>query len=654
MTTYLSRLQREHAPKRSQDEAIALGKSTRSVLPRNAHAAYTVGERDPLAILAEQNATRVDSLISLRIGRMLASPFTFYRGTAAIMTHDLARGASTGFNVISCGDAHISNFGLFGSPQRSLVFDLNDFDEAGPAPWEWDVKRFITSVVIGARDAGYNEEDTRATAVEAAQSYRHGLLHMMDLNAIDRFYFRLDTDAPTVPALGTANSGAAAPGSTAEGSTAPDSRGTHSSSAPSSSTKSSKGSASKKAGSKDSGSKDSKSAKKSSKTTASDSDTNHKDKGKSGKHKSHKSRSSSGTKRSDADGLKAEGLDAAEPGSKKSGSKKSGAKKSGAKQPAIKKPDAEKADRSSSATTASKVPGSKHSGAASESRTSASARVTPTTIAAGQGLTSAAQRIVNKAIRQARKRTSQAYVEKISTRAPDGTLLIIENPPVLTHVPEADQAQIERLFERYRRTVAPDIAQLLSQFHLTDVAMRVVGVGSVGTRCYILILTGPQQEALVLQVKEAQVSVLENYGGIQPEDHRANPAAPSNRAREGNRVVNYQRILQAVSDPFLGYLRFAGRDYYVRQFRDMKGSIDTNRLKQPEFVTYVDACGTMLARAHAQSPNAAVISGYLGNSEIFDHAVVDWAFAYADQSLADYRKLQAAVAAGTIEALIES
>lgn len=600
MTTYLSRLQQEHAPKHSQAEALALGKATRAVLPRNAHAAYTVGSRDPLAILAEQNDTRVESLVPLRMGRMLASPFTFYRGTAAIMTHDLARGPSTGFTVISCGDAHISNFGLFGSPQRSLVFDLNDFDEAGPAPWEWDVKRFITSVVIGARDAGFNEADTRATAVEAAQSYRLGILHMMELNAIDRYYYRLDTDGSSAQGVPGQEAAAASPKSNAKSSGSQDA-------------------AKQDAGKQDAGKQDP--AKKNRSKKAAD---------KKGASKNDSGKKSTATKDSAAkDG-----------GTKASGKSASSQKKSG-------KADSASPDRGGKKSAATKS-------AKPIKRTSASASATPTTIAARPGLTSEAQKIVAKAIRQARKRTSEAYVEKISTRAPDGTLLIVENPPVLTHVPEADEAQIERLFERYRRTVSPDIAQLLSQFHLTDVAMRVVGVGSVGTRCYIMILTGPKQESLVLQVKEAQLSVLENYGGIAPEDHRTTPSAPANRAREGNRVVNYQRILQAVSDPFLGYLRFAGRDYYVRQFRDMKGSIDTNRLKQPEFATYVDACGTMLARAHAQSPNAAVIAGYLGSSDIFDHAVVDWAFAYADQSLADYRALQDAVAAGTVEAQLET
>jgi uncharacterized protein (DUF2252 family) len=463
--THLSRLQGEHAPTISQHDALAEGRAARKALPRTAHANYdNDGRRDPLAILAEQNASRLPELIALRMGRMAESPFTFYRGTAAIMAADLARGPSTGIQVVSCGDAHISNFGLFASPQRSLVFDLNDFDEAADGPWEWDVKRLVASVVIGARASGFSDDDCRMAATESALAYRRGLHGMMRMTAVERFYFRIDSDE---------------------------------------------------------------------------------------KHPQ---------------------LDAA------------------------------------------------------------------------------AQKVVDKAARQARRRTSDAYVDKISTRADDGTRLIVEDPPVLTHVAEDLETELEDLFERYRRTIPADVALLLSQFALTDVARRVVGVGSVGTRCYILILTGPQQESIVLQVKEAQQSVLQSYGGIAPA-FPAHSEEENAREPEGFRVVANQRILQAVSDSFLGYVSFGGRDYYVRQFRDMKGSIDVARLDLSSYVTYVRACATMLARGHAQSANAPKIAGYLGKSKAFDTAVTDWSIAYADQSLADYERFKTAVAAGQIEAL---
>jgi uncharacterized protein (DUF2252 family) len=457
MSTHLSRLQQEHAPTLTQAEALAAGRVARGTTPRSSLGVYEQSDRDPLAILAEQNASRVSSLVPLRMGRMLQSPFAFYRGTAGIMAADLARGASTDIRVVACGDAHISNFGLFASPQRSMVFDLNDFDEAAQAPWDWDVKRLAASVVIGARESGFDEDDCREATRHAVAAYRTSLRSMMELTVLQRYYSRIDTDVAT------------------------------------------------------------------------------------------------------------------------------------------------------------------------------------------PGLSTSAQKLLDRATRQARKRTSEAFVEKISTRAADGTRLIIENPPVLTHVPEADESQLEELFERYRRTVPADIAHLLSQFTLTDVAMRVVGVGSVGTRCYILILTGPKQESLVLQVKEAQQSVLQSYGGIV--DDEGDQAHSS----EGLRVVANQRILQAVSDSFLGYLDFDGRSYYVRQFRDMKGSIDVNRLNLKSFIAYVDGCGILLARGHAQSPNAAVIAGYLGNSDVVDRAIVDWSVAYADQSLSDYARLKAAAEDGSIE-----
>ncbi|WP_440709288.1 DUF2252 domain-containing protein [Herbiconiux sp. YIM B11900] len=455
MPTHLSRLQHSRAPHPTLDESRRAGKALRRELPRTAHRERSGGPRDPLAVLEAQNETRLPHLVPLRTERMLATPFTFYRGTAGIMAADLEREPVTGLQVVGCGDAHLSNFGLFASPQRTLVFDLNDFDEAATGPWEWDVKRLVTSVVIGAREAGFDEPRIRSLALTTAAAYREGLREMMRLDALGRYFARIDTDAPRAE------------------------------------------------------------------------------------------------------------------------------------------------------------------------------------------LGSAAQKVLDKAVRQARRRTSAAFVEKVSTRAADGTLLIVEDPPVLTHLATSQEDEIEELFELYRGTVPADIAELLSHFTLTDVAMRVVGVGSVGTRCYILILTGPSGEPLVLQVKEAQPSVYETFGGVVPMGAGSTPSAARPYVSEGQRVVDKQRILQAVSDPFLGHLQFGGRDFYVRQFRDMKGSIETAALSFTAFASYGSACGTVLARAHAQSFEAPAISGYLGRSSEFDEAVVDWSFAYAEQSLADFEALRA-------------
>jgi uncharacterized protein (DUF2252 family) len=448
MSTHVSRLQHAHTRHLTIAEAMSAGRDLRAAVPRDAHRQSSTAPRDPLGILAAQNATRLSHLVPLRMERMLASPFAFYRGTAAIMAADLAADATTGIDVISCGDAHLSNFGLFASPQRSIVFDLNDFDEAASAPWEWDVKRLVASVVIGAREARLDDKSMRRAALATATAYRVGLRDMMKIDALERYYTRIDTDE-----------------------------------------------------------------------------------------------------------LHPE-------------------------------------------------------------------------------LDSKAQKILDKATRQARRRTSRAYLEKISTRDDDGTLLIVEDPPVLTHIPEADESEVEQLFERYRTTVPADIALLLSHFTLTDLAMRVVGVGSVGTRCYILILTGPSGEPLVLQVKEAQPSVLQSYGGT---------SSSIAYGSDGQRVVANQRILQAVSDSFLGHLQFGGHDYYVRQFRDMK-VIPRGDLIAPRLAEFAIACGRVLARAHARTGDPIAIDAYIGSGRRFDAALGEFAVAYADQTVRDHHRLSAAIA----------
>ena len=379
--------------------------------------------------------------------RMVASPFAFYRGTAAIMAADLATGPRTGIQVVACGDAHLSNFGFFASPQRTLVFDLNDFDESALGPWDWDLKRLVTSAIIGARDSGFGEDAARDAGHAVARAYRKGIADLMELSALDRYYFGLDVE---------------------------------------------------------------------------------------------------GIRKSlDAD----------------------------------------------------------------------------------------ARGVVDRVAKQARKRGSEQAVSKMTSVQDDGTRHFVDAPPVTSRLPESERGHIRELFEHYLTTVQPDIAMLLSQYELTDIALRVVGVGSVGTRCYVLLLTGPRDAYLVLQIKEAEPSVLHTWGAIDE------ASAP----HQGARVVASQRILQAVSDPFLGYLTARGRDFYVRQFRDMKGSIDVAALTPDQFETYVAGCARRLARAHAQSPEAPAIHGYVGRSRVFDNAVVEWSMAYADQSLSDFTLVAEAV-----------
>ena len=471
METTPGQIRFDHQPITTFAQNRAKGRLARKSLPRSAQGEFVPDpNRDPLRIVAAQNATRIPELVPLRLERMLASPFAFFRGTAALQAADLASGATTARPVVLCGDAHIANFGMFASPQRTLVFDLNDFDEAALGPWEWDLKRFVTSVVIAGQHNGFLPQEVNEAALAAAGAYRLALMNILKLDALERYY--------------------------------------------------------------------------------------------------------------------------------------------------------------------------RH------------AEVTLVAEHYGKQM----NKVVNRAIKAAKRRTSAYVLAKITERASDGTISIIEQPPTLTHVSGELENQVSNLITQYRQTVAPDIAFLLSQYTVTDIARRVVGVGSVGTRCFIAVLTNPNNKALVLQIKQAGQSVLNQYGALDPSGAQAPDAQTANAASvnaqpeevdHGLRVMANQRILQAVSDPFLGYFTYEDHGYYVRQFRDHNVSVNIDTLKHEGFLDYVDACGRMLARAHAQSPNAAFIMGYLGESDTFDRAVTQWAHAYADQSYADYARLRAAVESDT-------
>lgn len=460
MTATEGRLRFQHDAIRSAAELFDAGKAARGTLPRSGHAEYKPAKhRDPLGILRAQHEQRVPDLIPLRLERMTASPFAFYRGAAAIQAADLRDAPRTGVDVTICGDAHLANFGIYASPERSLVFDLNDFDESAYGPWEWDVKRFVTSVVMAARQRGFKESKVQTAALEAAAAYRIALRQITQLSVLERYYIRADV------------------------------------------------------------------------------------------HRGQRSASS--------------------------------------------------------------------------------------------------QKILDHAIEAASRRTSARVVRKITERAPDGSTAIVENPPVLSHVPEATEKRVLSIVHDYLKTVPSDIAVLLSQYVPTDAVRRVVGVGSVGTRCYIIVFSGPAGESLVLQVKEAVESVAVEFGGATG---AWDPAfgKHGDTAQHGHRVVANQHVLQAVSDPFLGWVKHDGHAFYVRQFRDQNVSIDTETLDFRPFTDYVDACGTVLARAHAQSPAASFIAGYLGGGTPFDAAIAEWSTAYADQAVEDYHALRKAVKKGEL------
>ena len=256
------------------------------------------------------------------------------------------------------------------------------------------------------------------------------------------------------------------------------------------------------------------------------------------------------------------------------------------------------------------------------------------------------QPVIDRSVRRARERTSARVFERIMTAGPGGGLRLREDPPLLQHVDIEVETQLVESFREYLTTVSADIAMLLSHFRVTDIALRVVGVGSVGGRCYLAILTGPDGTPLILQIKQATKSVLEEYGGVeQPPVMRDAIDALG----QGVRVVDGQLILQAMSDVFLGTARKDGRDYYVRQFHDMKGTVETEGMSPAAFGEYVSACCVLLARAHAQSANAAMLHGYVGGGAAVRSAIVEWSYAYADKSLDDFHQLRAAANAGEIE-----
>ena len=442
------------------DEDMARGRALRKATPRRALAQLVPSSRNPVEILVEQNANRLPDLVPLRFARMLTDPFSFYRGAAALMAADLAGGPSSGIQVMCGGDAHLSNFGIYAAPQRTLVFDLNDFDEAAVAPAEWDIKRLTTSAIVGGRHAGYPKKTIRRMAQDVVKTYRDGLHTMLDMNVLSRYYLRLEPQRYV-----------------------------------------------------------------------------------------------------------------------------------------------------------NKVAGS-----------------------LGQVLAGAS--------RKARTRTSARVFERIMETGPNGDLRLRENPPLLEHIEVTDEDRLTQAFREYLTSVPADIAVLLSHFRLTDIARRVVGVGSVGTRSYLLILTGPDGTPLVLQVKEANRSVLEQYGGRQQPETLA---AAVGALGQGIRVIGGQRILQAMSDVFLGHVRIDGREFYVRQFQDMKGSVETEGLDPDTFGAYVGACAYALARGHAQSANASMLRGYVGSGDAVNEAIVEWSYAYADKTLADFEALRKSAKAGEIE-----
>jgi uncharacterized protein (DUF2252 family) len=452
-------------------ERAARGKAARTASPRAAHGEYepASGRFDPVSLLEEQSAARVPELVPIRYGRMTESPFRFYRGAAAIMAADLAPTPRSGIRVQLCGDAHLLNFRLLASPERRLMFDINDFDETLPGPWEWDVKRLAASMVIAARENGFTDKERAAIVRGTVRSYREQMRGFATMGNLDVWYARIEADS--------------------------------------------------------------------------------------------------------LQRLAVERLD------------------------------------------------------------------------------SRRGKLVSRALAKARSHDTLQAFDKL-TQVVDGTLRITPDPPLIVPIgdllPGVESDRLEReiraLIERYGRSLQSDHRLLLEQFRPADVARKVVGVGSVGTRCWIVLMLGKDdQDPLLIQLKEADTSVLAAHVGA------------SEYGNQGQRVVAGQRLMQATSDIFLGWERGEGvdgrqRDFYVRQLRDWKGIVEPQTMVPDGMQAFGEVCGMTLARAHARSGDRIAIAAYLGGGDVFDRALVRFAESYADQNERDYQALVEAVRSSRVSA----
>jgi uncharacterized protein (DUF2252 family) len=439
----------------SREERYALGKALRHDVPRSTLGVWKPPDDriDPVDQVVAAHEDRIDWLVPVRIGRMVASPYAFLRGTAGIMASDFATLPATGIVPVICGDAHLGNFGFYASPERDLVFDLNDFDEAHPGSWEWDLRRLVTSVWVAGRQNGCSEDLAEAAVRACVAAYRGEIRELAGQPLLSRAFERLDLDRLW--------------------------------------------------------------------ETSSD------------------------------DGFRKE---------------------------------------------------------------------------------------VERSARRARTRTSDRALPRF-TEQRDGERRIVEQPPLITRVESPDL--LLAALDEYLRTLTPQWRRVLAGYTVVDVAHKVVGVGSVGLRAYVALCEGSSPDDVVfLQLKQARRSVVAPFvhGENALHDH------------QGQRVVEYQHALQTVSDPLLGWTTMDGRQYYVRQFRDMKGAIAVDGIDAAALSDYAGICGYLLAKGHARTSGASMVAAYVGGSDKVDAALARFARAYADQTERDHAALAAAVAAGRLPA----
>ncbi|MBX9945482.1 MAG: DUF2252 domain-containing protein [Reyranella sp.] len=463
----LAMLENFTAKRPSVEERLAIGKALRRKVPRASHSHYEKDRyrADPVEILERQNAIRVKKLVPVRFARMLASPFAFLRGSAAVMAADLAHTPATGLLVNACGDMHVANFGVFASAERNLVFAINDFDETHPGPWEWDIKRLAASAAVAVRFMGGDKASAAGAARAIVQSYRKRIREYAEMGYLEVWYNRID-------------------------------------------------------------------------------------------------------------------------------------------------------DRVILDTLTPKV-----------------------------------RRRAERIMEKAREKGHVQVLGKIAEEV-DGEHRIIEEVPLIVRESHTEQGTpvnlaLDRMLRSYVESLTYDRRRLLSRYRIVDAARKVVGVGSVGTGCWVILLQGiDTDDPLFLQVKEAQPSVLQPYVDLR---------LPF--ANEGRRVVVGQRLTQGSPDIFLGWGHVEGRDFYVRQLADMKGSLgfDEGDLQGIDgFLEYCGLCGWALALAHAKSGDAAKIAGYCGNSDELDDAVAKFALTYAKQTDRDHETLDKARRSGRIRVAAEA
>jgi uncharacterized protein (DUF2252 family) len=439
----------------SRAERFKLGRSLRQQVPRASMGEWKApaNRRDPVEQIMQSHQGRLDWLIPIRVGRMVASPYGFLRGTAAVMAEDVAHLPATGITPVICGDAHLGNFGFYASPERDLVIDLNDFDEAHPGAWEWDLRRLVASIWVAGRENGSSEAQCRASVASCVAAYRQEVRFLANEPLLSRSYQRLDVD------------------------------------------------------------------------------------------------------------------------------------------------------RLRETTTDKTLRGE-----------------------------------IGRAEKRARSRTSDRALPRFTTER-DGRRYIVDEPPLITKVAKAEANRIAVALDEYLTTLAPHWRRVLGGYTLVDIAHKVVGVGSVGLRAYVALLEGSSADDVVfLQLKQARRSVLARFVHGDSAWH----------AHQGQRVVEYQQALQTVSDPLLGWATIDGLQYYVRQFRNMKGTIPLDAIDAVALTDYAGIVGHLLAKGHARTSGASMVAGYVGSSDKLDRSLCRFARAYADQTEADHHALVKAVARGDL------